>query len=32
MFLADTPLITQFAANTVHDFVGAASLVSPLVY
>ncbi|KAJ8985617.1 hypothetical protein NQ317_015110 [Molorchus minor] len=25
----DTPLITQFAANTVHDFVGAAHLVAP---
>lgn len=27
--LLDTPLITQFAANTVHDFVGASYLVSP---
>ncbi|RZB41533.1 tRNA-dihydrouridine(20a/20b) synthase [NAD(P)+]-like, partial [Asbolus verrucosus] len=27
--LNDAPLITQFAANTVHDFVGAAHLVSP---
>lgn len=25
----DTPLIAQFAANTVHDFVGAASMVAP---
>ncbi|XP_066149372.1 tRNA-dihydrouridine(20a/20b) synthase [NAD(P)+]-like [Euwallacea fornicatus] len=25
----DTPLITQFAANTVHDFVGASYLVAP---
>ncbi|XP_044264296.1 tRNA-dihydrouridine(20a/20b) synthase [NAD(P)+]-like isoform X2 [Tribolium madens] len=27
--LNDTPLITQFAANKVHDFVGAAYMVSP---
>nr|CAH7725417.1 unnamed protein product [Callosobruchus chinensis] len=27
--LMDTPLVVQFAANTVHDFVGAAHLVSP---
>lgn len=27
--LFDTPLITQFAANTVHDFLGAAYMVSP---
>ncbi|XP_063907819.1 tRNA-dihydrouridine(20a/20b) synthase [NAD(P)+]-like isoform X2 [Zophobas morio] len=27
--LNDLPLIAQFAANTVHDFVGAAYLVSP---
>ncbi|CAH1996071.1 unnamed protein product [Acanthoscelides obtectus] len=27
--LMDTPVIVQFAANTVHDFVGAAHLVSP---
>lgn len=27
--LLDTPLITQFAANTVYDFVGAAHLSSP---
>lgn len=27
--LFDTPLITQFAANTVHDFVGAAYMVAP---
>ncbi|CAH1154839.1 unnamed protein product [Phaedon cochleariae] len=25
----DTPLVAQFAANTVHDFVGAAYLASP---
>ncbi|XP_019866540.1 tRNA-dihydrouridine(20a/20b) synthase [NAD(P)+]-like [Aethina tumida] len=25
----DLPLVTQFAANTVHDFVGAAYMVSP---
>lgn len=25
----DSPVITQFAANTVHDFVGATNLVSP---
>ncbi|KAF5304826.1 hypothetical protein FQR65_LT07843 [Abscondita terminalis] len=27
--LSDSPLIVQFAANTVHDFVGAAYMVSP---
>nr|CAI5822757.1 unnamed protein product [Callosobruchus analis] len=27
--LMDTPLVVQFAANTVHEFVGAAHLVSP---
>lgn len=27
--LYDTPLITQFAANTIHDFVGAAYMVAP---
>ncbi|KAH1005558.1 hypothetical protein HUJ04_006518 [Dendroctonus ponderosae] len=27
--LFDTPLITQFAANTVHDFVGASYMVAP---
>lgn len=27
--LDDIPLITQLAANTVHDFVGASYLVSP---
>lgn len=27
--LEDTALITQFAANTVHDFVGASYLVAP---
>ncbi|KAJ8955652.1 hypothetical protein NQ314_006861 [Rhamnusium bicolor] len=27
--LLDVPLITQFAANSVHDFVGAAYLSSP---
>ncbi|KAJ8935260.1 hypothetical protein NQ318_007070 [Aromia moschata] len=27
--LLDTPLVTQFAANTIHEFVGAAHLVSP---
>ncbi|KAF7266422.1 dihydrouridine synthase 4 [Rhynchophorus ferrugineus] len=26
---ADTPLVIQFAANTVHDFVGASYLVAP---
>lgn len=31
MILDDTPLITQFAANKVCDFVGAAYMVSPLV-
>lgn len=25
----DTPVITQFAANTAHEFVGAANLASP---
>ncbi|XP_050293574.1 tRNA-dihydrouridine(20a/20b) synthase [NAD(P)+]-like [Anthonomus grandis grandis] len=27
--LIDTPVITQFAANTVHDFVGASYMVAP---
>lgn len=27
--LVDAPLITQFAANTAHDFVGAAHMVAP---
>ncbi|CAG9772338.1 unnamed protein product [Ceutorhynchus assimilis] len=27
--LLDTPLITQFAANNVHDFVGASYLAAP---
>ncbi|KAK5647237.1 hypothetical protein RI129_002129 [Pyrocoelia pectoralis] len=27
--LHDAPVIVQFAANTVHDFVGAAHMVSP---
>uniref|UniRef100_A0A0K8SW78 DUS-like FMN-binding domain-containing protein n=1 Tax=Lygus hesperus TaxID=30085 RepID=A0A0K8SW78_LYGHE len=27
--LGDTPLVVQFAANTVEDFVASAELVSP---
>ncbi|KAF2893762.1 hypothetical protein ILUMI_12412, partial [Ignelater luminosus] len=27
--LKDSPLVVQFAANTVHDFVGASYMVSP---
>ncbi|XP_060526990.1 tRNA-dihydrouridine(20a/20b) synthase [NAD(P)+]-like [Cylas formicarius] len=27
--LLDTPLVAQFAANTIHDFVGASYLISP---
>lgn len=28
--LVDAPLVVQFAANTVHDFVGASHMVAPI--